>query len=725
MKKVYTFIVLGLFSMQAFSQKSYCLENDVVHSYLTQVTYDPNDYSYTKILDYCDNPPYENHGVRKDHPKPVSITLANALDTLSTLYVSEKTDFSNALTISIAKGASKVDVYNLIPCRTYYYKVVYKQKDGTSVRADSASFKTTGTLRMLKIDNIYNVRDMGGWPTASGYPMKYGKIIRGSRLNINNSSEKIITEDGIKELRRVGIRAELDMRDAGNAANARYSFLGSDIPIYNVNGAYNSRIATFADAPQSIQGILKLIEWLKQDKPVYLHCSVGADRTGTVAYLVGALCGMTEDALCKDFELTSFSSDVIENEAARGTNEILIRRRTAEGRLDECSQKDSYRFANMVAKIKGFQKTEHPEWTLQQRVYWHLKTGVQGYKVPEADLDWLINYLVNPIELNVSGTINMEKGETKQLNAELTSISSENPNPVIAFTSSDTIVAKVSSDGLITAMGGGTAIIKATLDGFEKSVTVSVPLVESSMPTDTIRYGGKLFLLAKNKTNLIKNGSFEYGHSFLNWKGANDKDLTKDAFVIKNYENADSVYIESKADGDSMSVKSLRTMWSIEKGKTYVFGYKVKNSTNTNQSKAVLATSLVTLNPELQAGGDDFEWDNSSNQTSLRTPSRGYNGAFLAFEQPTYGGEWTDVQYVFTNTDGYEYIQVWFTHLSQNGNNTCLDNFFLCEVTETTGVKPIVASRYSDGRIYNLAGQVVTNPGKGVYIKDGKKYIVK
>ena len=140
-----------------------------------------------------------------------------------------------------------------------------------------------------------------------------------------------------------------------------------------MNSAYNSRIATFANAPQSIIGVKKIIEWLKQGKHVYLHCSVGADRTGTVAYLVGALCGMSEDALCKEFELTSFSGDKIDNEADRGTYERLVRQRSYAGRLDKCSSPESYRFADMVDKIKKF-----PGETLQQKVYYHLNTGAKG-----------------------------------------------------------------------------------------------------------------------------------------------------------------------------------------------------------------------------------------------------------------------------------------------------------------------------------------------------------
>ena len=81
MRKILILSAIGLFSLQAYSQEipEYCLENDAVHRYLTEVQYDPNDYSYSKIMDYCDPYPYDYmkyDGYRKDQPLPVPIKLS-------------------------------------------------------------------------------------------------------------------------------------------------------------------------------------------------------------------------------------------------------------------------------------------------------------------------------------------------------------------------------------------------------------------------------------------------------------------------------------------------------------------------------------------------------------------------------------------------------------------------------------------------------------------------
>ena len=718
MRKILLFSTLSLFTMQAFAQQQipeYCLENDVVHRYLTEVQYDPNDYSYSNITDYCYSYPWdwegEGKGVRLDFPKPVPIKLASALSVAGKLYVGESEDYSDAdlLVMDITQGTDSINVWNLIPGRTYNWKLVDAE---SGALITSGKFKTTGTLRMLKIDNVFNVRDMGGWISElNGQPLKYGKIIRGSRLNVNKDTTKMITKAGAEELVRVGLRSELDMRDAGHSKNAKYAFFGTNYPILNVDEAYRSRIATFADAPQSIKGINQLIKWLKQDKPVYLHCSVGADRTGTIAYLVGALCGMSEDALCKEFELTSFSGDKIDNEAVSNPKDLkekyerLVRQRDYTGRLDKNDNNESYKFAKMVDKVKTF-----PGTTLSRKVFNHLTTGVSSNygsgKVSADDLVWLVNYMtgyviVKDITIDCNASLTMNKGEEFNLNAKV--LPDTATNNTLTYVSSDPSIVTVSDEGVIKALCCGDATISIKADDLVKTVRVTVNKIESITPAN-VEYKGETLNFKTPVTNKVKDGSFEYGY-YYNWMSAKDTAMTEAGFDLTKYsQDADSVYLESKLDGDDASEGSIRMEWIVSKKKTYAFGFRVKNSTNLTSTKNENLKVMLT---------NDGKPDNNPDAIILTAPS--------------YDGQWTEVQYVFTTTTQNR-LRIVFTHLSQNGNNTCFDNFYLAElnIPSTSMINQVSADApVADDRIYNLSGQEVTNPGKGVYIRNGKKYIIR
>lgn len=276
----------------------YNLENGRVRGFV-------HDFEYTtsaasKVGTYNVSPPE-----RRDWPLPVDVfwtrdTTASAQQ----ITWSESPDFEDAITQSVPMESASFEIYNLIPNRTYYCKVESIHDSQTTIQ-NTFSFNTTGQMRHLKAEGTANVRDLGGWPTACGRPIKYGKIFRGAEWNGGHTLEP----EGIEALRQAGIKAELDLRSDSEAKNITKSVLGTGVtyrrtPLAqtasHMYGLTNSK-STYKTALQYVMSSVK------SDKPVYFHCAIGRDRTGTLAFLLEGVLGMSKSDIYKDYELTNFS----------------------------------------------------------------------------------------------------------------------------------------------------------------------------------------------------------------------------------------------------------------------------------------------------------------------------------------------------------------------------------------------------------------------------------
>ena len=109
---------------------------------------------------------------------------------------------------------------------------------------------------------------------------------------------KAVLEDQLQ------IRTDLDLRASHVARpelNAKQT-TWVNIPVIPYAQAFESETRG-KDAYQKIFALLA-----REDTyPLYFHCWGGADRAGTLAFLLGALLGVSEDDLIHDYELTSLS----------------------------------------------------------------------------------------------------------------------------------------------------------------------------------------------------------------------------------------------------------------------------------------------------------------------------------------------------------------------------------------------------------------------------------
>ena len=236
--------------------------------------------------------------------------------------VSDNESFTNAKELTPTNNS--VRARNLLVNKQYYWKVQAGNEESAVFSFTTGDYPRWITARSLDGEEggrgIYNVRDLGGYMTSSGKRVKQGLVFRGGEITTMTSSGhyNTITEIARKTFREdMGMAGgvELDLRgasDIGDGYNACGFANNGDIQY--VQYAIKSYEQTFTQTRSMVAPIFELLK-NANNKHVYFHCFGGADRTGTVGFLLNGLLGVSYEDLVIDFELTSYSS--INNEHIR------------------------------------------------------------------------------------------------------------------------------------------------------------------------------------------------------------------------------------------------------------------------------------------------------------------------------------------------------------------------------------------------------------------------
>ncbi|MBR2839031.1 MAG: tyrosine-protein phosphatase [Kiritimatiellae bacterium] len=255
-------------------------------------------------------------------------------------------------------GKTHVYTYEM-PCanleigRTYYWKVwsnvacrrfphgstMYAKCphcDGRrAVASDVASFATEDLpLRWIKMKGgIANVRDLGGWKTPDGRRVRQGMAFRGQGLNDGSVNGERpgpcrITVEDLKYMRDVlGIKTDLDLRTDLEAGGMGESPLGEGVrlvqrasPAYEGLFAVGAKAGGFnmhlcADGKKATAENFRVF-CDKANYPIYFHCAGGADRTGSLAYVLLGVLGVQKHDAEVDWEST-FYPNLSELDCAR------------------------------------------------------------------------------------------------------------------------------------------------------------------------------------------------------------------------------------------------------------------------------------------------------------------------------------------------------------------------------------------------------------------------
>ena len=214
------------------------------------------------------------------------------------LYVSEREDFNERTIVRRVSGQS-AGVLHLHTAKRYFWRVEAFRLRRLAGKSPVYSFTTPDRPpRWIRAPGMTNLRDIGGWPLPGGKRVRQGLIYRGSemnnRLSVKRSGRRVLVEE-------LGIRTDLDLRrdDAAPALDRKL------VDWVNIPVLPYAHI--FRDEQKA--AYRRIFEELsdRERHPVIFHCLGGADRAGTLAFLLNALLGAAYEDLLRDYELTSLS----------------------------------------------------------------------------------------------------------------------------------------------------------------------------------------------------------------------------------------------------------------------------------------------------------------------------------------------------------------------------------------------------------------------------------
>lgn len=273
------------------------LANDEVHAWWST-------YKYGKT----DSTPYYRH---EDIYYPEPLTFEWEADEKADYYrvfISTDKNFAADKTESYLVNTNSLTLSHLFTGTKYYWNVY-----GTRVSDNGnneynwyvvkdASFTTEEDPRCFKIDGVSNTRDIGGLEGMNGLRIKQGMIYRGGKL------EGITDEAKEYFINYIGITTDLDLRTPGEGGAGSVSPLGEDINYVNIDGRYytGSKGITTDEGKALFAQEIRLFA-NPDNYPIYIHCSLGRDRTGTLVMVLQGLLGVRINNLMKDYEFSVFS----------------------------------------------------------------------------------------------------------------------------------------------------------------------------------------------------------------------------------------------------------------------------------------------------------------------------------------------------------------------------------------------------------------------------------
>ncbi len=166
--------------------------------------------------------------------------------------------------------------------------------------------------RVIELEGVFNLRDLGGYPTADGRCTRWRQLFRSDALHR-------ITPADLDTLNGLGIATVIDLRSQSEIAFAGQGLLLSgDITLMTTLDSVDDRVK--GDTVRAVDLLShRYLDYLANDRflfviknladsdcyPAIINCFFGKDRTGVLAALLLEILGVDRSIVISDYALSS------------------------------------------------------------------------------------------------------------------------------------------------------------------------------------------------------------------------------------------------------------------------------------------------------------------------------------------------------------------------------------------------------------------------------------
>ena len=236
-------------------------------------------------------------------------------------------------------------------------------------------------LKRIPLDNVLNLRDLGGYPIGRGQMTKWKTIFRADGIFELSENDVDFMLDYCKIKSVIDLRSQKEQTAKPNTFSSydgikyfNIPLISEDADFFFVNWAKIDDIyeRVVDVSMNNIKAIFGAIAGSLPD-PVLYHCTAGKDRTGIISVLLLGVCGVDGFDIAGDYEVSS-------NYIRRNIRKILAH----DEQIDE--EMLSSRAATVRNLMTGIDKKFG---SIQNYLN---KTGINNETIDKIKSNFVINY---------------------------------------------------------------------------------------------------------------------------------------------------------------------------------------------------------------------------------------------------------------------------------------------------------------------------------------------